>query len=224
MVARLVIVGLTFLLGAGVIARATKIEPVPVRKSFATFPTVIDGWQGSPSAPFDRRILGVLGVDDYINLVYARPQQAPISVYIGYYRSQREGDTIHSPLNCIPGSGWQPVSKHALTIPVTDGGVASGSPAASREIVVNRYVIEKGADRQLVLYWYQSQGRVVASEYASKVFMVWDAMRTARTDAALVRIITPFNNAEPTPEVSAERRATDFVKSMFPLLAEYLPS
>ncbi|MCA1561552.1 MAG: EpsI family protein, partial [Acidobacteria bacterium] len=153
MVARLVIVGLTFLLGAGVIARATKIEPVPARKSFATFPMVIDGWQGSPGAPFDTRILGVLGVDEYTNLVYARPQQAPVSVYIGYYRSQREGDTIHSPLNCIPGSGWQPVARSALTIPVTDGGAASGSPAASREIVVNRFVIQKGADRQLVLYW-----------------------------------------------------------------------
>lgn len=76
----------------------------------------------------------------------------------------------------------------------------------------------------LVLYWYQSHGRVIASEYASKIYMVWDAIRTSRTDAALLRVITPLVSREPSAEVSAEERAVSFVRTIFPLLGEYLPS
>ena len=125
-------------------------------------------------------------MDEYLNLVYSKTADLPIGLYIGYYKSQREGDTMHSPLNCLPGAGWAPESQSYLTIPV------STSPgAAPQPITVNRYLIRKGADRQLVLYWYQSHGRVVASEYSSKIFMVLDAIRTNRTDGALVRVITP---------------------------------
>ena len=141
----------------------------------------------------------------------ARTPGRAVGLYVGYYGSQQQGDSIHSPLNCLPGSGWEPVSKGALT--VTAGG---------RPITVNRYVIRKGVDRVLVLYWYQSHGRVVADEYASRAYMVWDAMRTHRTDAALVRVIVPIIEGE-APEQEAEREGVSFVQSMFPLLENYLP-
>jgi EpsI family protein len=220
MIARLVIVSLVFLLSAGGIARATKTEQIPIRKSLTGFPMQLGDWNGRNAGAFDQKILAVLGVDDYVNLVYGRTAQAPIGLYVGYYESQRQGDAIHSPLNCLPGAGWEPVSKGDLPIAVSE----SNASPATRTIVVNRYVIRKGVDQQLVLYWYQSGSRVVASEYTSKVLMVWDAIRRNRTDAALVRVIAPVNPQDPDGEAAAERRASDFVKAMFPVLGEYLPS
>ena len=201
MTVRLYTLALVFVLATGAIARATKSEPVPIRTSFVTFPTAIAGWNGIPGQPFDPKILQVLGVDEYANLTYLHREQLPIGLYIGYYKSQREGDTMHSPLNCLPGAGWAPESKSYLTIPVT------GADGATRSISVNRYVIRKGLDRQLVLYWYQSHGRVVAS----------------RTDAALVRVITPVPEDD-IDAVKAEQRAVEFIKGMVPVLGEYLPS
>jgi EpsI family protein len=140
-------------------------------------------------------------------------------LYIGYYESQRQGDTIHSPLNCLPGAGWQPISKSYVPIPVSSAGTEG------RTITVNRYVIEKGLERQVVLYWYQSHGRVVANEYKSKVLMVYDAMRLNRSDAALVRVISGYVSSEGEEgERAADQRATEFTKQMFPLLDKYLPS
>jgi EpsI family protein len=218
MTVRLYALALVFLSATGVITQATKSEPVAIRNSFVSFPMAIDSWHGRPGEPFDPTVLKVLGVDEYLNRLYTKPADLPLGLYIGYYKSQREGDTMHSPLNCLPGAGWAPESQAYLTIPV-----ATSPGAAPQPITVNRYLIRKGADRQLVLYWYQSHGRVVASEYTSKVFMVLDAIRTNRTDAALIRVITPATDDDPGA-VQAEKRAVAFIQGMAPLLREYLPS
>ena len=105
---------------------------------------------------------------------------------------------MHSPLNCLPGAGWLPVRQDRTTIQVRTSGT-------TRDIEVNNFVIEKGLDRQAVLYWYQSHGRVVASEYWGKVYTVLDAMRHNRTDGSLVRVVVPV--AGPGPE--AERRGPE---------------
>ena len=156
----------------------------------------------------------MLGVDDYVNRLYFNSRGALVSLYAGYYGSQRQGDTIHSPLNCLPGAGWLPARQGRISV-----GVANGT-GETREIEVNRLVVEKGLDRRLVLYWYQSHGRVVASEYWGRAYMVLDAVRLSRTDGALVRIITPVGESE----ADAERNAVDFMQSLFPLLDRYLPS
>ena len=105
-----------------------------------------------------------------------------MSLYVGYYRSQREGDTMHSPMNCLPGAGW---------LPVSDDDVAIDVPGRETPITVNRIVIRKGADRQVVVYWYQSHGRVIASEYWSKAYMIYDAVRRHRSDAGCGRRARP---------------------------------
>jgi EpsI family protein len=165
----------------------------------------------------DDKILKILGVDDYLNRAYFRPDRSAAGLYVGYYKSQRQGDAIHSPQNCLPGAGWEPTSSAYLAIPVAVGGESS-------TISVNRYVIQKGIDRQLVLYWYQSHGRVVASEYWSKFYLVRDAVSLNRTDAALVRVIVPMAPNVDGAEASAEALAVDFVKRIFPVLPSYLPA
>lgn len=188
-----------------------------MRESLASCPVQIASWNGQAAPPIDEQVLAVLGVDDYVNRLYLNRLGAVVSLYVGYYGSQRQGDTIHSPLNCLPGAGWIPVKTDHIRIPIEPAGTAGGSGAA---IEVNRFVIEKGLERNLVLYWYQSHGRVVASEYWGRFFMVLDAIRMNRTDGAMVRVICPIR----TSEAEAERDAVDFVQSLFPLLNKYLPA
>jgi EpsI family protein len=207
-----------FLAAAGLVARENRPEPARVRATFDRFPMQIQRWTGRQQQPIDDKILAILGVDDYLNRFYvSADDRAVAGLYVGYYKSQRQGDAIHSPLNCLPGAGWEPLSKSFVKIPVT---VSQGTA----EIDANRYVIQKGLDRQLVLYWYQSHGRTVASEYWSKFYLIRDAVRLNRTDAALVRIIVPIQPNREGAEATAETQATEFVRSMFPVLSNYLPS
>ena len=151
--------------------------------------------------PLDDEIVRVLGVDDYVSRTYLNASGDPANLYVGYYASQRQGDTIHSPQNCLPGAGWQPVESARTSLAV--GGAT---------LPVNRYVIEKGTERQVVLYWYQGRGRVVANEYANKLWLMVDAARLRRTNGSLVRIIAP-----------RERDAVEFARVVFPRLTGYLP-
>ncbi len=223
MLNRAIVLAATLLCGAAAVVRANRPEQAPARVSFDQFPLQIGGWSGQLMPPFDDKILKILNVDDYVNRVYYRADRASktdpaaAGLYIGYYKSQRQGDSIHSPQNCLPGAGWEPVEQGLMTIPTA----TAGGPT---NISVNRYIIQKGLDKQLVLYWYQSHGRVVASEYWSKFFLVKDAVRLNRTDAALVRVIVPIANADENGPTQAEREAVDFVKAMFPALPKYLPS
>jgi EpsI family protein len=216
MIRRIAILSVCFLIGAGVIARASRMEAVPPREPFDAFPLRIGSWKGQDTERLDARTLEVLGADDYLSRFYQN-SQGFAGLFIGYYASQRQGDSMHSPLNCLPGAGWQPIAKSYLPITVTDGS------GRTQEITVNRYVIEKGLEQQVVLYWYQSHGRVIANEYRSKIFMVYDAARLNRSDAALVRVTSPRFGGD-TGLHDAEARAVEFVKSVFPTLERFLPS
>ena len=208
------------LIGASVyVAEASRAEVLPPRQSLASLPMSMAGWTGHRDADFTPEILAILGVDDYIIRTYVRDQSL-LGLYVGYHTSQRQGDTIHSPLNCLPGAGWQPMDVGRAIIPVQG---APGAASATTPVEVNRVIIAKGLDRQLVLYWYQSHRRVVAGEYRAKIFTVLDSVRYNRTDAALVRVVVPIAEGD-AQGTDAERKGTEFVQALFPLLAPHLPS
>jgi EpsI family protein len=215
MLLRASVLFLCFVGAAGLVVRAERPEPVPARTSFATFPLQLGEWQGVQQQPLEPSILKVLNVDDYLTRAYFRPDRTGVGLYVGYYGSQRQGDTMHSPLNCLPGAGWEFVSQATLPVALAAAGPAS----APSTIAINRYVIRKGLDRQLVLYWYQSHGRVVASEYWGKLYLIQDAVRLNRTDGALVRVIVPITGDEGT----AETTGINFIHELFPVLGRYLP-
>ena len=144
--------------------------------------------------------------------VYRDPQtQSVIGLFVAFFESQRKGGAIHSPKNCLPGAGWEPVEFGITTIEMP------GHPAPG---AINRAIVQKGLSKQLVLYWYQSQGRIIASEYSAKFYLVWDALTRNRTDGALVRIITPVIQND---EAGALERAKSFARDMFPLLQQHIP-
>lgn len=196
------------------LANARRTEIPVTRQTFAAFPMSLQSWRATVDPPLEDDILKVLGVDDYLSRVYYQPGGAAVGLYMGYYGSQRQGDTIHSPLNCLPGAGWEPVQQGRLTIANVGG----------RDLLVNRYVVQKGLDRQLVLYWYQSHGRVIASEYWSRLYLIHDAMRINRTDGALVRVIAPIHHGATDNGMAAQQLAEAFVRVLFPELPPYLPN
>jgi EpsI family protein len=214
MTARLAVVTVCLLSTAALGVRALHPERVPPREPLSSLPRQLGSWMGQDTRPFADDVLAVLGVDEYVSRWYREPGEGLVSLYVGYYQSQREGDTIHSPMNCLPGAGWQPVDTGRTTIAVS---------GRSSPIEVNHVVIQKGLDRQVALYWYQSHGRIVASEYESKLFMVYDAVRLNRSDAALVRVISPIQPSDNGDQTAAER-ARAFVQALFPALEGHLPS
>jgi len=206
------------------LASRSQAEPALARKPFAELPLSLGSWTGH-DFEIDDKVLAKLNLTDYLMRGYTpkqparaaggsfesqlRQAAAPVSIYVGYYGSQRTGSTYHSPKNCLPGSGWVLKSSEPVK------GVLPGRP----EAVVNRVVIEKGFDRQLILYWYQDRGRIVADEYAAKAYLIWDATTRNRTDGSLVRVSTTIVGSE----AEAFAHAVAFVQEAFPQLAVHLP-
>jgi len=203
------VIALVSILAASAVAirAASTIEAVPLRRPLAALPAALGQWQNVGDIPIDRETLDVLRADDYVSRTYVSPT-ASAELFVAYYTTQRQGDTLHSPMNCLPASGWQPLSTGRVQIPVGDSSVNS-----------NRYVIQKGLDERLVFYWYQSHGRTIASEYASKVYLVLDSLRLRRSDAALIRVIVPMASRGP----QADGPATDFVRALYPVLDGFIP-
>lgn len=183
-------------------------EPIVAHQPLRELPYTLGNWKGE-ERPLQKQIVQAVMVTDYTNRIYFNSADPPVQLYIGYYASQRTGDTIHSPKNCLPGAGWDPIHSGYATISLRDG----------RQIVVNEYVIQQDQNKQLVFYWYQGRGRIIASEYAGKFWMVADAIYRNRTDGALVRLTTQLNDGEEKARV----RLLDFTQILFPHLDELLP-
>jgi EpsI family protein len=182
------------------------------RRSLSEFPAEVGGWrQSGRDTRFDAATEAVLRADDYVSRDYAAASGGrTASLYVGYYATQRTGATYHSPLNCLPGSGW------TLNNPSTVEVRPAGGRAPFR---ANSFVIEHGEDRMLMLYWYQGRGRAVASEYMDKAYTVFDSIRMRRSDGAMVRVLVPFRGSE----AEAASAAAEFAAQVAPSLPAYVP-
>lgn len=187
-------------------------DPSPPHQDVLNFPRTIGEWRAGPNLPFDAETLKVLGPGEFMERDYEAPGQPMVDLYLAYFPSQRTGDTIHSPRHCLPGAGWEFAQESETRLREPSG----------RPITVNFYVIANGNDRQVVLYWYQAHGRVVASEYRAKFYQMWDAMRLNRTDGSLVRVMTVVVPGETLEH--ARDRAVGFAEQLLPLLGSYIPN
>jgi EpsI family protein len=145
--------------------------------------------------------------------LYTRPASgAAASLFVAYFKTQRTGQAPHSPKNCLPGAGWVPSASETIAIDI---------PGMAEPIRVNRYIVARGDEKSVVIYWYQTPRRVVADEFAAKFYLVADSIRYHRSDTALVRVVTPVLNSD---EAAATSAAIDFVRHLFLPLRQYLPS
>ena len=151
----------------------------------------------------------VAGMSSYVMRSHEQGDAIAFTLYVGYYDSQMQGKTIHSPRNCLPGAGWEALG--ATTAVIT---TAAGS------VEVNRYMIQNGNQRALVLYWYQGRGRVGSDEYAVKWDLLRDAALRGRSEEALVRVLVPVRDSEEASFALAERVASVVVPALYRALPE----
>jgi EpsI family protein len=186
-------------------------EVLPPREPLDALPLQIQDWKGTV-IPIPQWALDVLGAGEFVEHNYSRaPKEPSVDLFLAYFPSQRMGSTMHSPQNCLPGAGWTPIDTSRVDLNRPGGGT----------IRVNRYILSKGLDKLLVLYWYQAHGRVVSSEYWSKFYLVADAIEMNRSDGALVRVMTPIWGGE-SPAI-ADQRSTAFIQAVLPVLDKYIP-
>ena len=188
-----------------------RTEIKPERAYFSSFPRTIDEWKGTPST-LAEGVLDTLDLTDYLLSDFVSGTNIPVNFYVAYYESQRKGSSPHSPAVCMPGSGWQISS---LTRKAYTG------TSAKQPFEFNRVVISKGKYKQLVYYWFEERGQVMADEYAIKWQLFLDAIFMNRTDGALVRLTTPIIANE--PEGAADQRIADFLAAALPQLSGHLP-
>lgn len=189
-----------------------KTERSFTARPLAQFPKQIDSWQAVAEFPMESEVQAVLKADDSLNWSYAKPGiPTSVNLFVAFFRSQAAGAAPHSPKNCLPGSGYTPESSGFVEIPI---------PALGETIQVNRYLVARGESKTLVLYWYQTPKRIVASEYAAKFWLAADSVRYRRSDTSLVRVIVPVG---PVSVEEADRLTQGFVQSLLPVLNQYLP-
>ena len=187
-------------------------EVFPTRHVLTAFPEELGPWSGT-DIEISQEIRDILGNGEFLQRVYQIPSNnlPPVDLFMAYFPSQRAGDTIHSPKHCLPGAGWLPIESGRVAI----------SPPGHAPFIVNRYIVGKGEDRQLVLYWYWAHDRAVASEYWAKFYLVADSIRMNRSDGALVRVNTLMLPGETTEH--AQQRLMSMVDPLVPLLDQYVP-
>lgn len=191
----------------------SRSEKIPAHQPLTQFSLRDDNWVVRQDVPLDKDTLNVLKADDILSRVYQNRETGQLAtLFVAYFQSQRTGKAPHSPKNCLPGSGWVP--SEAGTIEISIAGEV-------KPIAVNHYVVARGQNQSVVLYWYQSRNRVIASEYSAKIFTVLDAIRYDRSDTALVRVVAAVQNGETG---LATDTAVKFVQSCFEPLRRYLPS
>lgn len=201
------------LLGVGVVVNAAfvtgRVKPTPLPVPIASITHTFAGIVGQDvEVPEDQR--RVAGFTDYIYRTHDVAGTPRFSVYVGYYDEQRQGKTIHSPRNCLPGAGWEPVDAREVPLATSDG----------RTVTVNRYHLVRGAEQAFVYYWYQGRGRVAANEYYVKYELLRDAALRGRTEEALVRIVVPVIGTPAAADSIALAVGADLV----PAVEQILPA
>jgi len=180
------------------------------RKELKDFPQNLDTWQKTGTdQTLDDATLKVLRASDYLLREFRKPNGQVANLYVGYYATQRSGATYHSPLNCLPGSGWTLSQPGKATIALPDGS----------SFVANKYVIQNGDYKSFMIYWYEGRGRNVASEYWGKIYTVLDSVRLRRSDGAMVRVTVPFRDSE----AQAQRTAIEFASAASTVLPQFVP-
>jgi len=181
------------------------------RKQLKDFPEQLGEWRkGNPDQIIDEPTMKVLRASDYLLRDYQRPDGQVANFYVGYYATQRNGASYHSPLNCLPGSGWTLSNPDTVTISLPDG----------TSFVANKYVVQNGEYKSLMIYWYQGRGRAEASEYWGKIYTVIDSVLRRRSDGALVRVTVPLGNSEP----AALESAKDLSAKAAAAIKEFVPN
>jgi exosortase D (VPLPA-CTERM-specific) len=188
-------------------------ELTPARSEFLDFPMKINQWTGKRQI-LDQHYIDTLKFEDYLLADYLKSGDlSTVNVYLAYYASQRKGESIHSPRSCLPGGGWNIQSLEQIPINVEND--------KSHALTVNRAIIQKGEDKQLVYYWFRQRGRNITNEYQAKWYLFWDGLTKNRTDGALIRLMI---DVAPNQDIEFyDKRLADFLGILMPDINRFVP-
>jgi EpsI family protein len=189
---------------AATTAMAARAEQSPAPAPALEVPLTLASWRGVDAGALDAETAEAIAADSIVNRTYFGADGAEAGLYIARYDRQRPGVSIHSPLHCLPGTGWDILSTDTIGVGLPAGNVGS----------VRRLIAQKGGSRIMVLYWYAIDGRMIASEVGSRFRLLSNRIRTGRNDASLVRVVVPITGADG----SAETSGLDFVGAIAPHL------
>jgi EpsI family protein len=189
----------------------TRKEGIPATRPLTEMPSVLGNWTKFQDGVIEKEVQDVLQADDLLNREFVRPNGEHANLFVAMFRSQRNGKAPHSPKNCLPGSGWLQEATGEIKIDV---------PGIATPIEANRYVVGKGDFKAIVIYWYQSRERSVASEYWAKFYVIEDALRYNRTDTSIIKVTTFVGPGGPA---AAEATGVDLIRAAYPTLLTYLP-
>ncbi len=182
------------------------------RASFIDFPMQLNGWQGSAFA-LEKHYIDALRFDDYVLADYRLGMDQLVNFYAAYYRSQKKGQSAHSPQSCLPGGGWEIASLTHAELP--------SSSAMAQPLRANRAVIQKGDQKQIVLYWFKQRDRNLTDEFLVKWYLLWDGFARRRTDGALVRVASLVGPGE--SEAAVDQRLQKFAGVVGQELTRFVP-
>jgi EpsI family protein len=193
-------------------AVAYRSERIPAIAPLSTFPWNVPGWRTLRDVEIEPEIRDLLKADDILEREYVSASgNSLLSLFIAYFKTQRYGQNPHSPKNCLPGNGYEPL---------LDTKIVFNVPVWNRPIRTNQYVVRHGDQRSVVLYWYQSHNRVIASEYQARLWLVADAIRFHRSDTSIVRVVVPVLDNDVD---AATNTGVEFIQTIFPDLLRQLP-
>ncbi len=190
---------------------AFRPELAPERQKLSGLPTKLGDWsQRGDEIKFEESVEAVLRTTDYSMREYTMPDGRIGNIYVGYYATQRTGATYHSPQNCLPGAGWVLSEPQRIEITRGDG----------TKFTANRYIIENGIYREVMIYWYQGRGRIEASEYRDKLGTVIDSVTRRRSDGSMVRVMTSVGHDEKESLAAASDLASKLADQLSPFIPE----
>ena len=208
-----VILSAVLLAQAGIFYGFSRNEKIPARLPLADFTLTGTNWKNVQDIDISQEEKDVLRADDLLSRVYQNQSTGSVAtLFVAFFDTQRTGKAPHSPKNCLPGAGWSPSRSEIVDIAV---------PGQPQPIQANQYIVARGENESVVLYWYQSHNRTVASEYWAKYYTVADAIRYNRSDTALVRVVVGVNGGDTEKAI---KTATAFAIAFFPQLKLQLPS
>ncbi|MGA1863743.1 MAG: exosortase C-terminal domain/associated protein EpsI [bacterium] len=210
---RILVVSIILIIGTILLNLLPNSRVIPIKKPLESFPRKIGDWAFSERVIFSDKISNFLGVDDYIEFKYMSPENKKIDLYVSYFSRQKEGKGFHSPKNCMPGSGWDIVQSEPVKLRI--------SHSKPITIEINKMLIQKGSERAIVFYWFQSRGRFIRSEYMQKIYLVLDSILKHRTDGSFVRLMTFIGKGEMGQKEMDYLK--EFTEQVIHILKEYIP-
>lgn len=188
-----------------------RVEDVAPGAPLDLVPTALHGWTASNHVPQE-----ILPADTRAPHPLVRTYRNgadTVWVAVGYYPSQTEARRPAARDLLFPAHGWAQLSEQAVAVPLDERG--------GRSLRANLVIMETRGQRVGILYWYEIQGRSIASDHWSRAALIYSRLVHRRTDGALVRVAVPAPPGAPLETILAlEAR---FLRVFYPELVRALP-